>query len=494
MANRALYSRFWGNENSFSKKVLRDALLLVPGRLAHLLGGFAVTIILGKFLSPERLGVFTLFWIGQMYIALFASGWLQNAVIRFLPEEREYIRTYSRLSIMVAAAVGILGFIAISFLKESTLGHLCSESYFIWATIICSLSCFFLVNQSIFRGSFKLVLFSVNNFVLSSCQVIFLVFLIPKAVDRANMALIALAMSYVPAVVLQSISLWNLNKQVVVNRERHEGFRSLSKQSLIYGVPLSISLLLISFLQTGDRYILVKLLSLKELGIYSFWMRIGLNVSRAIYGLIFTILNPRFFELCATDYEKAKRYVRRLLDLYVLIIPAVLAVVGSSLILFLHLIRISPMYNTNSHLVFYAMGMAFLLGLTQLCGKNLEFNVNTKPFVYASSAGITGMVLGCYLLTPLFKMEGAAIGTLSGFCIYFLIIAIWSLTCPNILHLLISVTASALMIILFEFIKGKWGILSVSFMGLLFLMGYSLLGVRIYRISKASETKVKTWS
>jgi len=126
------------------------------------------------------------------------------------------------------------------------------------------------------------------------------------------------------------------------------------------------------------------------------------------------------------------------------------------------------------HLLFFGLGAAFFLGLTQLCGKTREFEGRTTLFLWAAFLGIAVMILSFYPLTRLVGLEGAALATLSGFLVYFLVIAIVARTWPRMAGIFVGVLACGVLLLArHALIQGLGSILGWVLTGVLLLV-YSL--------------------
>ena len=95
-------------QGPFQRVLVADAARLAPGIASELLRGFGVSLILGRYVPAAAMGVFTLFWLSQTYAAALATGWLQNAVIRFLPEDGSRLPRYLGLVWGTVAVTGLI--------------------------------------------------------------------------------------------------------------------------------------------------------------------------------------------------------------------------------------------------------------------------------------------------------------------------------------------------------------------------------------------------
>ncbi|AEB10474.1 oligosaccharide flippase family protein [Desulfobacca acetoxidans] len=405
---------------SFNKLILSDFYRLFPGILSELLGGFILSTLLVKYLSPESMGIYTLLWIAQTQISALSTGWLLNSIIRFLPENPYYLRYFINISL---STIILLGFMCLVIIPITLilLRDYFQFNYLFWTALLLCLSSLYQLFQGILRGLFNQVIYSTNAFFLISIKLILLVILFQFFNNRLKITFIILALSHLPLIIWQYYNLIKLSYYNNINNISITK-RTLINKSFNYGIPLSLSYFIILFLQSGDRYILSALLSLKDIGIYSFWMSIGLQISRSLYGFIFMIINPRLFQIYHTKPSKTNSYVRFMSLIYIFILGPFLLLISFCLPYFYEYIKADIQYTSHSHLLLFSIGMGFFSGLAQLLGKRFEFEKDTLIFVFASLVGVIVMVFGIFFLVPSFGLNGAGVSSLMGFVIYFLII------------------------------------------------------------------------
>jgi O-antigen/teichoic acid export membrane protein len=441
---------------SFGSFLFGDAVRVIPGILAQLLGGFGISIILGRYFEPASMAIYTLYWLGQNYAMIFLSGWLQNAAIRYLPNSVTYLGGYLKLHLIVLSVAFLLG-ISVSLLLSAALGDVYQLKHLLITTfLLCgTISCF--VFQSIFRGIFDQIWFSLSAFIVVFVQIGLLLLLLPMSQDKVTMALGSMAAGFL----VVDIGLWRMlirkSARLDMSERLENELKNLFKVSFQYGMPLTISLFIITFLQTGDRYLLACLVDLKLLGIYAFWMTIGMQVGRGLYGIIFAVINPRLFQSHKSDPEKARQYVKKMISLYTVILPPLLIIFGLMLPWLLALLKVKQEYCSESFLIFFGIGMAFCLGLAQLCGKHFEFSEKTMVFVLASVIGALVMVVGVFALTPVWGIKGSALSSCAGFVAYLVSVAVMARTWPKFLDILLASIAVAILLVIYKMIFGFLG-------------------------------------
>lgn len=460
---------------SFTRLLVGDTVRLTPGLLAQFLDGVGVNIVLGIYLSPEAMGLYTLFWFAQTHFSNLMTGWLRTAILRFLSETPSRINAFLRFSfftvIISAILAGILA-VGLSFMWPGSF----ESSHIVWSIAIFIGASLFLIFQSVLRGSFEQSRFSASSVLLVVIKIGLLFLFLPSATAPVTTALTVIAISYIPVLIWQ----WDKIREFITLPSTLEAKFEINVQllwrSLVYGAPLTISLFIIGLLQTGDRYLLASLVSLSSVGVYAFWMDIGLQIRS--YRIIFAALNPRLFQLHYTNPAQAKNYVRRLTGYYVRLGAPLLTYLGVVFPPILIWLNIKPEYFSASHLIFYGMGVAFLLGLVQLSGIEREFEEKTMVFVTASGLSILVMVAGVYVLTPLAGLDGTGIATLSGFGLYFVIISYAARTWPTLSDILIGTCSSLCLFWIFHWVAPIGGnLISILLVGLI-LFVYSLWVLR----------------
>jgi O-antigen/teichoic acid export membrane protein len=427
--------------NSFWARVVKDFFYLVPGISARLLQGFVLNIILAIYLSPMEMGTYTLFWIGQVYLNSFLSGWLSNSSIRFLPEgngEAFYVLQLVVNYFFVILIFGAIILLIIEYLIPSNY-----YNYFVVTFAVLLMSSLFFMFQSIIRGLFMLTYFSIFNIISPILMISSLIFFLNKFIDQVFGVLLIIALSYLPLCISQYLLLYKVVKpqnNVVVSQKKGK----ICFKYLKYGIPLSLTYLLLNCLFSADRYILVYFFKLATIGIYAFWMSMGLQIVRGCYNVFLFVLNPRIYELHGKDAMQAKYFVKIITEWYILLALPLLVLLGYALPHIFLWLKVKESYFTASELIFPGLISGFLLGLAQLCGKGLEFRQTTSYYLYASGAGVISMVALMFIFLAICKLGifAAALASTLGMAVYLIVIIICVWEPPPIKSLAISTSVS----------------------------------------------------
>ena len=172
-------------QRTFRHLVVSDAVRLAPGFLAQILGGFGITLILGIYLSPEAMGLYSLFWIAQAYLATFGSGWLQNAAIRYLPENVNRTGFFLKTSLLLTLLLALLSLLLAPLLVWLFSPVLSGENV-LWTVVIFLGAALFSLFQGILRGAFQQHHFSISALLLALSKIGLLLWLLPAPAGESH--------------------------------------------------------------------------------------------------------------------------------------------------------------------------------------------------------------------------------------------------------------------------------------------------------------------
>ncbi len=107
-----------------------------------------------------------------------------------------------------------------------------------------------------------------------------------------------------------------------------------------------------------------------------------------------------------------------------------------------------------------------------------EFEGKTTIFMYAAIVSVLMMAIGVHVMTPLAGLDGAAIGTLAGFGLYFFVVAFASHTWPTIVDILTGILGSLALFGVYQGVTYGLGSLAGALALVLTLAFYSALVMR----------------
>jgi len=356
------------------------------------------------------MAMYVLFWVGQNYIVVLLCGWLNNAVIRYVPERPAllayYIRLARRTVVLVACAGSLVALAVYSVVRDY-------EAELIWLVFVIAGSSAFGLGLNLLRAAFSHGTFSATAIATPCIQVILLLVLLPRSGSPVATALMSMALGYIPVVLWQALRLQKTGYGI--KSELPITSHGLFRRSVLYGFPLTLYQFGMAVLQTGDRYIIAPLVSAEELGIYAFWAGLGLQIGKGISSLIFPVINPRLNQTWGQDPQRAVFYVRRMVLIYLAAIGPLVVAIGFIVPPVLATIGIQPQYAAGSHLIWYGLVSMILLGLIQFVGKRREFLEDTKSYAVAALIGSLSMALCDLVLVPSYGVIGAGSGLVAGY-------------------------------------------------------------------------------
>lgn len=438
--------------------VLSDAVRLAPGFIAQLVSGFGLTLILGIYLSPQALAVYTLYWVGQSYLSTVSVGWLQSAVIRYLSGEPGLLAPYLRIT--GRTALLLIGVLVLAGLGLTLFGVPPLDGWSIlWTAALVIGTAAFMTFQCMLRGLFQQQRFSGSAMALALSKLGLLMAMLHVFGPTARNALAALALSYPLVVLLQWERIRHFRGEPPgAAAVQPSADTELWSRSLSYGLPLTFSVLALSVLQTGDRYLLAGLRPLEVVGIYAFWMSIAFRTGTGVQQMLFLALNPRLFQLHEDDPARARRIVDRVTGSYSLLMAPAFVVAGCWLPPLLLWFGVKTQYASGGPLVFFGMAVVFLLGQAQIYAKPLEFRGKTLPFIAAALAGVAVMVVGVLLAAPRFGLYGAASATTAGYFTYAVIVAVLGRTPVRTRALAVGLAIALVLFLLNRWLGGQVGV------------------------------------
>jgi O-antigen/teichoic acid export membrane protein len=278
--------------------------------------------------------------------------------------------------------------------------------------------------QNVQRATFNRIAFSVAAIALPVLQVGFLVVLVPHSSDPMTRALAAMAVAYVTVALGQGAWLIYASRRMhVANHSPNPGQGDLLRRGLAYGLPLTLAMLSVNLLQSGDRFILAPIVTLDALGVYAFWMALGNQAGRAITGMIFPIINPRLFQLWGLHPRRAVRYSLLAAFAYVACGIPLLVGIGFGLPYVVQFAGVRNVYLLDSSVLWFGLTSAFLWGLIQIVGKICEFLNRTYVLLAANVVGLGATVILVLNLVPKLGVYGAAFGAVGGALAALLIVA-----------------------------------------------------------------------
>jgi O-antigen/teichoic acid export membrane protein len=442
----------------FFASVWGDLIRILPGFLAQILSGFGVSLLIGRYISPEVNGQYTLILLAVGYAISLLTGWIQNAIVRFVPENKAWYKSYFNFLFLLVVVSTLL----VALFGIASRGYLDFE--LANTDLVISVGLFALMAsyqsfQSLLRGSFKTGVYGIALMLLAILKVALLVLLVQFFTDELRAMLFTMVLAYSITLFFQS---WNIIKKRrdfgPVHSFQDGQIQHIIQKSFEYGFPLSISLFILSLLQSGERWVVAGLVSPAEFGVYTFWMALGLQFGRTLYRVMFIAMNPRLFELLQSSPQRALAYVKRIMMAYVVLLLPALAGIAVVLPSLLSWVGVKTVYLQSAGILVFPLAAAFFMGLAQLAGKPIEFSNRTTIITWASVIACAILFGLVYVLTPNYGLIGAGISSLAAFIGYFGVIAAKAKNWPPLKASLLAIVVSGIVFVLKSILTWKLGI------------------------------------
>lgn len=201
--------------------------------------------------------------------------------------------------------------------------------------------------------------------------------------------------------------------------------KSYLKKLLSFGIPALLTSLLFYFLDLADRFIIKDLVSISEVGIYSFGYKIASVINILIIAPFGLIWAP--FRMKNSKNEEVTKILIVKVTSYIIIIGIIMMTIsilfGKSLLLvfvkkqdFLEAFEIIPILIAG----------IFLFGLQNILDYGINFYKKLQYYIFTAIFGIVFNISSNYLLIPIFGYKAAAYVTMFTYLLTTCLIFIFS--------------------------------------------------------------------
>lgn len=376
----------------------------------------------------ENYGQFSLVQNIILIIISFASGWLNQNILRFNDNSTSFKVNILLLYYVIVLPIIILSIFVILLLKYSLLIAIISSFTIAIGGITAIINTF---HQSTFNAKKNVFfdIFRVVSFVVFVClfgkinQGEFVLYLV-----------ISFFVSYLIAFMLKLKNDIRLLKTTIsiylknLNVKKISKIFSDNKAYIQYGLPLSLWFTFSSMLNVGDRYIINLFLDKTAVGNYS-----------AIYDLIYKGVSISFAPILSAGYplisklynngntEKAYIFIRRLIffEIIILVIGVFISIYLAQFFLE-NVVRVE-VNSTNLQIIPLILIGAIVWQIAMLAHKPLELKLKTKEMlVFVAISLILNLGLN-YIFIPVYGVIISAYATIISALIYLILCIAYSL-------------------------------------------------------------------
>ena len=443
------------------KKFLKHSFIYGMGTLLSKIVGFLLIPLYTRYLTTSDYGVLELLDLTSTIVSIFISMRIGSAVIRFYYDsadelEQKKVVSTAYMATFVSALLVVL-FSQIFSIRLSSLIFDTNvyDKYFKLVFMATALSLISSVPEAYLMARKQSIFYTIISLMTLSSYLIFNIYFIVFL----KMGILGILYSSVITKIFNSsvLSFYCIAKNSLFFS--FTKFKSMLKFSLPL-IPANVGTFILNY---ADRFILQKLATTAEVGIYALGYKFGYMLPVLVMGPINMILVPQMFELAS---KSDKKTIEKMFT-YIMLI---LIFCGLGLILFTKdAIRIMatppfyPAYKVVSFVVlgyiFRAMSSFFWNGI-MIAKKTIYIGISV--FISALSN-----ILLNILLIPQFRAMGAAYSTAISFFIMFVLIfyfcqRVYSIKCEWGRISKIAVVS------LFIFFLNQWIVLHPVLLSLLF--------------------------
>ncbi|WP_028487817.1 polysaccharide biosynthesis C-terminal domain-containing protein [Thiothrix lacustris] len=387
---------------------VKHSLLYLLAKLAPALASFVVLAAYTRWMSAEEYGVFTTILVVASSVSLFAFGWLYVGIMRFWNKQDVTAGAVEQLiSVSVLTIAAFVGLLALIFALVT--GQVAVAAGFF---VVFLSSAFYEAYQRINSITLK-----VNHYVWAEVTRTLLTMgsgLLLVWAGYSWLGAIGGVVLGVLLVLVLSGALW-----------RHFRFswrgldRDVLKSLLVYGLPLSLSLVLLEVIHMSDRVMIGWLLGYGQAGEYA----VAYNLPFQILMMMTSSLNLAAYPVVirTLEQEGQQQAEARLQQYFVLLmgvsIPAIFGLVGIA-DAFIPLLVGAAFVPTSISLLPW-IGIAIFANCTYLFYVSLSFQLakyTAGSVKVVGVAAVVNVVLNLVLI-PSYGLLGATLASIAAYLI-----------------------------------------------------------------------------
>lgn len=386
-------------------RILKKFLSFSIGSWVSILIGLLFTPVLTRNVSPEVLGKHS-FYITLLNFIVFGSIFgLDQGYIRFYSESDENEKSslfYSllKLTLYIASFLSILILIYRKKISYMVLGNSNENisSYLIIALLSQIFNRFILVDARMAQKGKVYSALQIISKVLD-CSTVIILILFKKAS--------ALNLIKAISLVYFLIFLFGLFTKLNTKEKRSLKINRINNSEVIkYSFPLFFSAIVTLVFQFSDRFMLRKLSSFNEIGIYTGGMKI-IGLFLLVQSSFNTYWTPLMYEKY-NENKKERIFFKEANEYYsfVIMLIVILGISLRSIIIFF----LGPQYR-EAVLLIPTLMLIFVFGVSETTYMGMVFEKKSKVILYLSCAVAIINILGNFIMIPYLGAKGASIST-----------------------------------------------------------------------------------
>jgi O-antigen/teichoic acid export membrane protein len=404
------------------RQVAKDMPSYAIANASQAVGGFVGLLLFTRWLSPSDYGTYALALTTAAVIDAVFFSWVNNAMLRYLPDYERDQRAEVFLATSFATSLVLLVVTAALWLGSTSLigGGRTSLSGVVEAGLLVLLSrIMYSFALALVRVRRQTIRYAVYNAVSGFGSVILAVLLKLTVGAGVNSILLvtALAMLTPGAFELSKSGAFRWLRRLYISSE------ALHK-SLLYGLPLAGASFGALILSVADRYMLAFMRGSSDVGSYS----AGYDLADKTLKLLFTVLVASSFPvvmetLARRGRVEAHHLIGRLLRAYAVWMVPITALMIGLRDEVVHIALGERFQRAGAILPWVAVG-TLCWGAAQILAQGFQVEENTAPLLYwLLAAAAVNVGLNLWLI-PAYGVIGAAIATTVAYGAYLAILGL----------------------------------------------------------------------
>ena len=398
------------------KKFLKHSFIYGTGALLSKIVGFLMIPLYTRYLTTSDYGVLELLDLTSTIVSIFISMRIGSAVIRFYYDsadelEQKKVVSTAYMATFVSALLVIL-FSQIFSIRLSSLIFDTNvyDKYFKLVFMATALSLISSVPEAYLMARKQSIFYTIISLMTLSSYLIFNIYFIVFL----KMGILGILYSSVITKIFNSsvLSFYCITKNSLFFS--FTKFKSMLKFSLPL-IPANVGTFILNY---ADRFILQKLATTAEVGIYALGYKFGYILPTLVMGPINMIWVPQMFELAS---KSDKKTIEKMFT-YIMLI---LIFCGLGLILFtkdaIRIMATPPFYPAYKVVSFVVLGYIFR-GMASFFWDGIMVSKKTIYIGISVFVSALSNILLNILLIPQFKSMGAAYATAVSFFIMFCLV------------------------------------------------------------------------
>ena len=383
--------------------------------------GIVVVALLVRHIGVDGYGAYALAFVGANAVSMLAGGWINQAILRFLPGKRDIDRHFIMAIVqggMIAAALAITGTIVV--LMFSMPEHNARLPLVFIGAALSALLAFYAVGTSILQARGHAGAIAVAELIRTVAWLSAVAGLALANLLTALLAFCCLACAYAVSCcavfmfIRHALATTETSVPAILSSGKH-----WLSQFLRYGWAMSFWLGLTVAMPFLDRLLIETFLGVTAMGTYAAVYDLVFRGAAVLLGPVIMTIHPITMNYVNRgDVAGAKKVVT--LSFIVLLIAAAALVTVAGL----SSDEIASMFRGNSRatsalfMLLAAAGSMWQLGL--IAHKLLEAQRRTTSILSALTTAIFANIAANVLLIPRFGVNGAAIASLLAALLYIL--------------------------------------------------------------------------